>query len=146
MFHLFLASVNFTYSSSPGTNVFSLLWYAIGVAGMWRVFEKAGEAGWQAIIPFWNLAVLFKIAGRPMWWAILAIPITWILLLIPLFVFIVMYIVAMNDLSKSFGRGVGTTLGLIFLGPIFYCILGFGDAQYLGPRARGTVQTAGSLV
>jgi hypothetical protein len=27
---------------------------------------------------------------------------------------------------------VGTTLGLLFLGPIFWVILGFGSAQYQG--------------
>jgi hypothetical protein len=36
-------------------------------------------------------------------------------------------------LSKSFGNGIGFTLGLIFLNPIFILILGFGDAKYIGP-------------
>ena len=54
------------------------------------------------------------------------------LLIIPLVGFVIWIIVA-NDLSKSFGRGAGTTVGLIFLPFIFAIILGFGDAEYHGP-------------
>ena len=36
-------------------------------------------------------------------------------------------------LSKSFGKDEGFTAGLIFLGFIFYPILAFGAAKYLGP-------------
>ena len=32
---------------------------------------------------------------------------------------IIVLLIVINELSKSFGRGVGTTLGLIFLGFIF---------------------------
>ena len=48
---------------------------------------------------------------------------------------IVFLIIALNGLSKSFGYGVGFTLGLLFLSPIFVLILGFGDAKYIGPQA-----------
>jgi len=39
-------------------------------------------------------------------------------------------------LSKSFGKDVGFTLGLLFLSIIFYPILGFGDAKYIGPAGK----------
>lgn len=35
-----------------------------------------------------------------------------------------------HKLSKNFGKGLGTTLGLIFLPEIFYLVLGFGRAEY----------------
>jgi hypothetical protein len=38
-----------------------------------------------------------------------------------------------NMLSKSFGKDEGFTAGLILLGIVFYPILGFGEATYLGP-------------
>jgi hypothetical protein len=41
-----------------------------------------------------------------------------------------------NLISKSFGKGVGFTIGLIFLSFIFWPILGFGDAQYQGSSAQ----------
>jgi len=54
-------------------------------------------------------------------------------MLIPL-VNIVICIIVVNLLSKSFGQGVGFTLGLIFLCPIFYAILAFSKSiKYIGP-------------
>ena len=41
------------------------------------------------------------------------------------------------DMAKSFGKGTGFGIGLALLGPVFYAILGFGDAQYQGPAAAG---------
>jgi hypothetical protein len=117
-------------SSSNNTNpVVTIIWLAIVVlviAAQWAIFTKAGKPGWAAIIPIYNTIVLLQIVGRPVWWIIL--------LLIPI-VNIIVGIIVLNDLSKSFGKGVGFTLGLIFLSIIFYPILGFGSARYVGPAA-----------
>jgi hypothetical protein len=94
------------------------------IAGWWKIFEKAGEDGWKAIIPIYNIIILLKITGRPIWWVVL--------LLIPC-VSLIVYIIVANDLSKSFGKSTGFTVGLVLLSPIFALILGFGDAKYLGP-------------
>jgi uncharacterized membrane protein YoaK (UPF0700 family) len=99
---------------------------AVFVAGIWKVFSKAGHPGWMAIIPILNIYIMCKIAGRPGWWLLL--------LFIPIVSFVISIIV-LNDISRSFGRGIGTTVGLIFLSPVFFCILGFGSAQYQGPAA-----------
>ncbi len=98
----------------------------IMIAAEWKVFTKAGKPGWAILIPIYNVIVLLQIVGRPIWWILL--------LLIPL-VNIVIGIIVLSDLSKSFGHGVGFTLGLIFLGPIFILILGFDKSKYVGPAA-----------
>jgi hypothetical protein len=57
---------------------------------------------------------------------------------------IIFLIIVLNDLSKSFGHGVGFTLGLIFLGFIFLPVLAFGGSKYVGPAARqGSVRFEG---
>ncbi|MFW6448722.1 MAG: DUF5684 domain-containing protein [Halobacteriota archaeon] len=94
------------------------------IAGMWKTFEKADQPGWAAIIPIYNLYILLQIVGRPAWWLIL--------FLVPLLNFIVGLLVT-YELAKAFDKGVGFTLGLIFLGVIFWPLLGFGAAQYQGP-------------
>jgi len=92
------------------------------------VFAKAGQPGWAAIVPIYNAVVLLQITGRPLWWIIL--------FMIPLANIIVGILVAV-DLAKSFGQSTGFALGLVFLGFIFFPILGFGSARYLGPAAAG---------
>jgi len=96
------------------------------IIGMWKMFEKAGQPGWAAIIPFYNLYVLLQIAGRPGWWLILVF--------VPFVNFVILLLLSL-DVAKSFGKGSGFGIGLFFLGFIFYPILGFGDARYLGPAA-----------
>ena len=100
------------------------------VASMWKLFTKAGKPGWASLIPIYNTIVLIEITGRPLWW--------FVLLLIP-FVNIVFLVILMNDLSKSFGQGIGTTLLLIFLPFIAFPMLAFGSASYVGPAAAGSV-------
>jgi len=100
-----------------------LLVLVVFIATGWKIYAKAGQPGWAVLIPIYNMVVYLKIVGRPIWWILL--------LFVPLVNFVVC-IVLSNDLSKKFGRGVGFTLGLIFLAPIFYLILAFGDAKYQG--------------
>jgi hypothetical protein len=106
----------------------------IEIIGLWKIFIKAGKPGWASIIPIYNVIVLLEIIGKPLWW--------FLLLLIPC-ANIVFLVIIINRLSKSFGQGVGFTLGLIFLGFIFYPLLGFGDYTYLGPGGTPIVFGAG---
>ena len=96
------------------------------IAGMWKTFAKAGQPGWGVLIPIYNLYLMCKVAGRPGWWLLL--------FFIPI-VSIVFVIIVYIDIAKAFGKGIAFALGLIFLTPIFFCILGFGDAEYQGPAA-----------
>jgi hypothetical protein len=94
------------------------------IISMWKIFTKAGQPGWAAIIPIYNIYVLLKIVGKPGYWLLL--------MLIP-FVNIVFAIWSTNMLSKSFGKDEGFTVGLLLLGFVFYPILAFGSAKYEGP-------------
>jgi hypothetical protein len=107
--------------------IVGIVWAVLVIIGWWKIFEKAGEAGWKAIIPIYNIYVLLRIVGRPGWMVIG--------FLIP-FVNVILGVIVMGDLAKSFGKGFGFVLGLIFLTPIFAIILGFGSATYLGPTAE----------
>jgi hypothetical protein len=97
---------------------------AIYVVAGWQIFVKAGRPGWEILIPFYNLYICVKIVGKPGWWVIL--------MCIP-YVGIVWHIWSLNMLSKSFGKDEGYTAGLFFLGFIFFPLLAFGNAEYLGP-------------
>ena len=91
----------------------------------WRVFTKAGQPGWAILIPFYGTWVLYKvICGRGTAMFRLLIP----------FYNIYWAFKSMIKLAHAYGKGTGFGVGLIFLEPIFMCILGFGDAQYQGPQ------------
>lgn len=99
----------------------------ISIIAQWKIYEKAGKPGWAVLIPFYNIIVLLEIVGKPIWWIFL--------FLIPV-VNIVFGIWTTNLLSKSFGKDEAFTVGLILLGFVFYPILGFGDAKYMGPAGQ----------
>ena len=48
--------------------LFSFIFWVVTAVAMWKVFEKAGQKGWKALIPVYNYWVLCEIAGRPGWW------------------------------------------------------------------------------
>ena len=107
--------------------LFQLAFTVFVIASIWKVFTKAGQPGWAAIVPIYNIYILLKIGGRPGWWLLLFfIPIVNVIIAILLGI----------DVAKAFGKGAGFGLGLTFLGFIFYPILGFGNAVYLGNPSR----------
>ena len=108
--------------------VMMIIWLAVVVFYLicsWKIYQKAGKPGWASIVPIYNIVVLCQIAGKSGWWTLL--------LIIPI-VNIIILIILMHGLSKNFGKGVGTTLGLIFLSPIFIPILAFSKAAYVGAK------------
>lgn len=113
--------------------VYSIIILAIAIVelvGMWKMFTKAGEAGWKCLIPIYNLVILFKIAGISPWlilcFLLSAVPVVGWLVMLGLQIYLAI------NLSKSFGMGNGFAAGLFFFQPIFICILGFGKAEYKG--------------
>ncbi len=107
----------------------SLIYLALVVfliVGLWKMFEKAGEAGWKSLIPFYNTYIMFRIAGRNGW--------GFLLLIIPLVNIVVQFMVAM-DLGKHYGKSAAWGFFLLGLFPfIGYLILGYGDAEYVGTK------------
>ena len=95
------------------------------VVAKWKIFAKAGKPGWAAIVPIYNKLIMLRIVGRPDWWIVLVfIP------PVNLGVSVLLNI----DLTKVFGREEIFAIGLILLPVVFYPILAFGDAEYVGPR------------
>lgn len=116
----------YTYSSPPTFNplltILSLALCVFVLVCMWIVFRKAGKPGWAAIVPFYNLYVLFEI--------------TWgsgmrFLLLIPIYN-IILSIQTQVRLAKAFGKSGGFAAGLVFLPYIFIPLLAFGKETYQG--------------
>ena len=107
-----------------GSTVELILTLALTVvvfAGFWKVFEKAGEPGWAAIIPIYDLYVLIRVSGNAWWWLLLLfIPVINLLATIKISI----------DVAGKFGKGILFGLGLTFLSFVFYPLLGFGNYRY----------------
>jgi hypothetical protein len=103
-----------------------LMVVVFAIVSGFRIFDKAGQPGWAAIVPFYNTYVLLKIVGRPGWWlALLFIPVANIVILI----------IVVVDLAKAFGKDGGFAVLMILLPYVGLPILAFGDATYRGPLA-----------
>lgn len=106
----------------------SLIIAVLGIAGLWMMFTKAGVAGWKAIIPIYNIVILFKIIGLNPWLVLLYL--TAVIPVVGWFVTLGLAIVVASKTSTAFGHAGGYAIGLFFLTPIFYMILGFGNSEY----------------
>lgn len=155
-----------TASSSLGMGmlIFDLIVLAlciVMIVALWKIYKKAGEHGWACLVPFYNNYVFYRMTWGNGWMFLLPTVLTFgyvfglVLFMLSGFTgeavptinmtilaigcgiaSIVINIITLHKLSKSFGYGVGFTLGLLFLPIIFYIILGFGSSKYVGPSSK----------
>ena len=103
------------------------------IVGMWKVFTKAGEKGWKAIIPFYNLAILYKISGMSPYLVFLYLG--FLIPIVNIFVAIAFSVIDLYqkiNLMKGFNKSTGFTVAMIIVPFITYLVLGFGESKYVG--------------
>lgn len=97
------------------------------LAGLYKMFEKAGVPGWKGIVPIYNMVVWLELTERPLWWLAMV-------MLVP-FANIYFMFMMMNDMAKAFGKGTGFAVGMFFLPFVFFPMLGFmKDATFTKPH------------
>ena len=107
--------------------MFGLAIMACTYVGMAKTFMKMGREWWEAIVPFYSVYVLFDMLYGNGW--------KMFMMLIPFYNFYVMFKLYI-DLAKEFGKSAGFGIGLVFLSPVFFMILGFDDKiQHVGSTA-----------
>lgn len=158
-FKEFLLSDNSMSTSSILADVVVLV---LSIIFLWKIFEKAGEKGWKALIPIYNTYILFKITWKTKYfWLILVFIIAMIcsaffgtllldsnpnnkaigtiteLICIGSCVgFVIIYINLLSYICYSFNKSRLYMLGLLFLNIIFLGILAFDKSEYVGPRTK----------
>ncbi len=109
--------------------IVSLLFLIASLAGLYRIFEKAGYPGWAVLVPFYNFYIWLKIIKKPLWW--------YIFLLIP-FINVFTVLLMIVEILKCFNKfGLGAqALGVLF--PFVYLpYLGFSEKEkYVHPDQR----------
>lgn len=114
-------SINTIPVISPINSIISFGIFIFYLVSLAFVFKKAGKAPWAAIIPIYNVIVMFQIAKMSGWMVLL--------LLIPIANVIVAILMTIN-FAKTFDKGTGFIFGLIFLPMIFIPILAFDGSEY----------------
>lgn len=110
-----------------GTIIGACIVILLMIIADWKLFTKAGEAGWKSLIPIYNIYILVKIIDGK--------GIKFLLFLIPI-VNIIYGIIFNFRIAKAYGKGTGFAIGLILLPNLFQLILAFGSAQYVGPQGK----------
>lgn len=126
-----------------------LVWIFLQIAAYCKIFEKAGESGWKALVPFYSTYIQYKFSWSTQYFPLFVVTSVFVTLfqciesqsllaallsLAASLSFLALHVVSTHKLSKAFGHGIGFTLGLIFFEPVFAMILAFGSSQYQGPQ------------
>lgn len=104
--------------------IISLVVMVINLVAMWRIFRKAGYAGWKCLIPIYNSYLLCEIAfgvGNGLLFLVQLIP----------FVGGIFTLVQEYMLCKSFNKSTAFAVLAIFFTPITRCILAFDGSQHV---------------
>ncbi|WP_184544480.1 signal peptidase I [Mucilaginibacter sp. FT3.2] len=100
----------------------------LGLAGYWKLFQKAGRHGWESLIPIYSTYVMLRLSGRPLWWLLLLF-IPGIGIVVELGIYI--------DFIKCFGKTkMSQQAGGVLLPFVFLPKWGFDkNTRYLGQSA-----------
>jgi len=116
-----------------GLCIFVLICYIIANLGLCFTFRKASQPGFAAFVPFYREYIMCQVTGLNSWWtAIFAA--SCFIPMIGVFISLYFRVLVVVSMTKSFGKSDAWAIGLFFLGPIFYLILGVGSSTYLGPK------------
>ena len=115
-------------------SILSLACIVFYVIVLWKFAVKTGRPGWSLYIPIYSNFVWCSIAGMETIWCLLSFApsiVTYmypensgILLIASIFSLIISFVFC-NSLAKRFNKGIGYTIGLFLLNPIFIAILTF---------------------
>lgn len=120
------------------------IWFVFTAIGNYKVFKKMGKPGWQGIVPFYSAYVKFEEVWEVKYFWIYFIMLTLYLIvqqskmtgIIPATISLgslvsdIILVIMNVKLAEKFNRGAGFGIGLFFLAPIFYMILGFNKDIY----------------
>ena len=125
---------------------FFIIFYIFVIIGYFKIYKKANEKGWKALIPFYNIYILYKIFWKIKYFMFLLI-IYFICIFITGFIYsqelfeLLMFILTLITLyhriilsiriSRSFKKNIFWSLGIIFLPYLFVIILGFNRTKYI---------------
>ena len=100
-----------------------------------KIFAKAGEKWWKALIPLYNSWIQTKITGLAWYWYPIFVGVTALLAIYDsnFIIYMSLLLVSYNycfNMAKKFGKSTGFAVLMAFLPVIGLPILAFGSAKY----------------
>ena len=109
-----------------------LAYIVLLIVSWWRIYTKAGRPGWANLIPVYGAIEFFNVAwGNGAYFLFMLLPV----------INVLVFIITIQKLSESFGRGIGYTLGMFLLPGIFIPILGLGKDKHIRYEAQKALET-----
>lgn len=105
------------------TMVLIILCCVLAIVVYWRIFKKAGHAGWKCLIPWYNMYIHCEIVfGKGVMFLLFFVP----------FANIVLIFVMLFRTARVFGKGVPFALLTTFVPVIGLLIIAFDSSSYIG--------------
>lgn len=121
--------------------LFLLMAVTAGLIVQWRIFRKAGYAGWISLIPVLNSYTFYELCGMSGLWVVLNVGSAILMNLLPsslsyggLLLIANMLVVVCQGyrLGRVFGKGTGFCLFSALLMPLAMLVLAFDNSRWLG--------------
>ena len=111
--------------TSLTSNFLSFALAVLMIVALWRIYEKAGEHGWAALIPFYKDYVLYKVSGKKnMFWAYLVCSVlAWIAGIAFFVIIIVLAFSAMTPYQNNLSDDEYAMYGLAILATLFVLLV-----------------------
>lgn len=130
----------------------SIVMLVLTVIFLWKIFEKTGEAGWKAIIPVYNIYIIFKkFWDKSKFWITLGLiilallativvsfndsntigGISTIIYVISSAIILLICITLMFNIATKFDKGILFTIGLLLVPTVFLGILALDSSKYI---------------
>jgi hypothetical protein len=125
---------------SVTNNVVSLALWVLMTVALWKIYEKAGEHGWAALIPYYKNYILYKISGKKnLFWGYLVFSILCVISCIAfVWVFIALIFMALDRTHTFYseediaGYGVIMLIAMLVLFACAIAMLVFRILQCIG--------------
>lgn len=124
----------------PLMTVFLVLALVLLVFQLWlfyQLFEKAGQAGWKALVPIYNMVIFLRLGGFSGWWiAINLLP------LVGQLIFSIILILVAYNITLNFKKPAWYILIYLFFQIVWEALLVFDKTATWDPYAEGKIASS----
>lgn len=131
-----LALATFVLAFSFFIIIALIIGYVITSILLSLMFKKAGESMWKAWVPFYNMWVMFELAGYQGWLSLVLVFAPSVLAPIPVIgtvasiAAVVMFVIVSLNLQKAYNKTWPYILWYIFLPIVWFAILALDSSTY----------------